>query len=394
MQAVSPMLRRRTAALALSLGLAMLSGTAAAQALTVRKAGELETVTSWQRDACAKRDAPDTPARAFRDAGGTVHLIASHSTARALTGPSLDSVRPNCAVIFQGHGQDDPRLHDDRSWISSFYTLDGSTVFALVSNEFHAQKRRALCPSGDYMRCWRNSITAAVSTDGGASFRLSAAPPDHTVATLPYPYSGDAGRRTGYFAPTNIVRHGDHWYAFFWAERFGAQKRGACLMRTDNLADPQSWRGWDGKSFTVRFVRDGQADDPPDAHLCAPVAPGVLQGTVRSIVRHRASGQFIATLAATRDGQTGIWTATSPDLLNWSKPQLLWTAPLLFRYGCGDAAAFDYPALLDPGSQSRNFEDIGGTAYLYMTRLNLTGCKITWNRDLVRMPVEISTSGP
>ena len=69
MQAVSPMLRRRTAALALSLGLAMLSGTAAAQALTVRKAGELETVTSWQRDACAKRDAPDTPARAFRDAG-------------------------------------------------------------------------------------------------------------------------------------------------------------------------------------------------------------------------------------------------------------------------------------------------------------------------------------
>ncbi|WP_042695472.1 hypothetical protein [Azospirillum sp. B506] len=380
---------RRTAALAFTLGMVATQAATQADALTVRTVGEPETVTSWQRDACAESDAPDTPARAFRDAGGTVHLIASHSTARALTGPSLDAVRPNCRVIFQGHAQDDPRLHDDRSWISSFYTPDGTTVFALVSNEFHAQKRRALCPSGEYMRCWRNSITSAISSDGGASFRLSAPPPNHTVATLPYPYSGDVGQRTGYFAPSNIVRNGDHWYAFLWAERFGAQQRGACLMRTDNLADPRAWRGWDGKSFSVRFVRETQAGDPPEAHVCAPVAPDVLQGTVRSIVRHRASGLFIATLAMTRDGQTGVWTATSPDLVNWSKPQLLRAAPLLFRYGCGDAAAFDYPALLDPGSQSRNFEDVGKSAYVYMTRLNLDKCRITWNRDLVRMRVEI-----
>jgi hypothetical protein len=29
-------------------------------------------------------------------------------------------------------------------------------------------------------------------------------------------------------------------------------------------------------------------------------------------------------------------------------------------------------------------------AYLYMTRLNLTACKPTWDRDLVRLPVRIS----
>ncbi|PWC90896.1 hypothetical protein TSH100_02465 [Azospirillum sp. TSH100] len=375
----------RTAALALAVGMVA----APTQALTIRTSGEPETVTSWQRDACTESDAPDTPARAFRDANGTVHLIASHSTARALTGPSLDAVRPNCRVIFQGHGRDDPRLNDDRSWISSFYTPDGSTVFALVSNEFHGQKRRALCPSGEYMRCWRNSITSAVSSDGGASFRLSAAPPNHSVATLPYPYGGDVGQRTGYFAPSNIVRNGGHWYAFLWAERFGAQQRGACLMQTDNLADPQSWRGWDGKSYSVRFVHEAGAGDPPNAHVCAPVAPDILQGTVRSVVRHRASGLFIATLAMTRDGRTGIWTTTSRDLVSWSKPELLWTTPLLFRYGCGDAAAFDYPALLDPASQSRNFEDVGNSAYVYMTRLNLDKCRITWNRDLVRMRVEI-----
>ncbi|PWC37737.1 hypothetical protein [Azospirillum sp. TSO35-2] len=374
-------------ALALTLSLAMAA--VPASALTVRTAGEPEAVTSWQRDACDRTDSPDTPARAFRDATGTVHLVASHATARALTGRTLDAVRPNCAVIFQGHGQDEPGLFDDRSWISSFYTLDGTTVYALVSNEFHGDQRRALCPSGQYMRCWRNSITAAVSTDGGASFHLGAPPPNHTVATLPYPYGGDIGRRTGYFAPSNIVRRDGHWYAFVWAEGLAAQKRGACLLRTDTLADPQAWRAWDGKDFSVRFVRDAQAGGAPDRHTCAPVAPDVLQGTVRSVVRHRSSGLYIATVAMSRDGGTGMWTTTSPDLVTWSKPQLLWAAPLLFRYGCGDAAAFDYPALLDPASQSANFEDVGKTAYVYMTRLNLDKCKITWNRDLVRLPVTI-----
>ncbi|MBP2302048.1 hypothetical protein [Azospirillum picis] len=380
---------RPGAALILSLALGLGTDPAPAWAVTVRKTGEPELVTSWQHDACAKTDAPDTPARAFRDAGGTVHLVASHSTARALTGASLDTVRPNCTVIYQGNGGNDPRLHDDRSWISSFYTPDGRTVYALVSNEFHGDQRPELCPSGDYMRCWRNSITSAISSDGGASFRPSAPPPDHTVATLPYPYGGDVGRRTGYFAPSNIIRQGSYWYAFIWAEALEAQRRGACLLRTDDLANPQAWRAWNGASFSVRFVRDGQSGEAPGEHVCAPVSPGILQGTVRSVVHHGPSGLFIATMATVRQGVPGVWTTTSPDLLHWSEPQLLWGGSLLFRYDCSDYAAYDYPALLDPQSPSANFDDIGKTAYVYLTRLNLSKCKITWDRDLMRLPVTI-----
>jgi hypothetical protein len=51
--------------------------------------------------------------------------------------------------------------------------------------------------------------------------------------------------------------------------------------------------------------------------------------------------------------------------------------------------AFDYPALLDPNSRSLSFEDVGMNAYLYMTRLNLANCKISWDRDLVRLPVRV-----
>jgi hypothetical protein len=359
-------------------------------ALTVSVAGAPEVVTEWRRDACEQRDVPDAPARAFRDAAGEVHLIASYSKARSLVGKELGSVRRDCSVVYEGRERDDPALNDDRSWISSFHTLDGKTVFALVSNEFHGQKRRALCPSGEYIRCWRNSITEAISTDGGRHFKPIAEPPAHTVAALPYPYAGDVGRRTGYFAPTNIIRHGDYWYAFLWAERYEAQARGACLLRTDNLADPRAWRAWDGAGFSASFVDSARGKvDHPEHHTCKPVAPDILGGTVRSLVVHRASGVVIATLAMSRDGKTGMWASTSRDLVSWSKPQLIWSAPLLFKHGC-DAAAFDYPALLDPTSASRNFDDVGSMAYLYMTRLNLTACKPTWDRDLVRLPVRIS----
>jgi hypothetical protein len=240
------------------------------------------------------------------------------------------------------------------------------------------------------MRCWRNSVTQAVSTDGGRHFKPIAEPPSHVVASLPYRYVGDVGRRTGYFAPTNIIRHGGYWYAFIWAERYEAQARGACLLRSDDLADPRAWRAWDGADFSVRFADGAQGSvEAPERHTCEPVAPGILGGTVRSLAVHRPTGRVIATLAMSRNGVTGMWASVSRDLISWDEPQLIWKTPLLFRYGCQDVAAFDYPSLLDPASASRNFEDVGDTPYLYMSRLNLSDCKVTWDRDLVRVPVRI-----
>src|ERR1700730_12762807 len=42
------------------------------------------------RDACEETDIPDEFPHAFRDANNRVHLIASHSVARAMIGPTLD----------------------------------------------------------------------------------------------------------------------------------------------------------------------------------------------------------------------------------------------------------------------------------------------------------------
>ena len=383
--------------IALAAGLALSFAAAAAEPrLEVAPDAAPLPVFTYARDACDRTDVPDVAARAWRGSDGQVNLVASHAVNRRMRGPELDQVGPACDVIYRGAGYDAPEAYDDRSWLSAPYTLDGRIVHALVSNEFHGQRRPELCPVGRYELCWRNVLVLASSIDGGAQFHRR---PDGAalVAGLPYRYRGDEGRRSGIFSPSNIVLHEGQYYAFVWAEALGVQKRGACLMRTQRLDDPKAWRAFDGQDFTIRFTdpyREPVAD--PTRHVCAPVASAVLTSTVRSLAWHVPTKRWIGMLSMARPKAAGappvagIWWSTSPDLLRWTAPRLLWAVPLLTHLDCDRPDAYYYPSLLDPTSQSRNFETVGTQAYLYLTRLNLEGCRITWNRDLVRLPVRIA----
>ncbi|CAO3433701.1 hypothetical protein [Azospirillum doebereinerae] len=351
-----------------------------------------ETVFDWSGQACEGWDVPDAPARAWRSDDGSVHLLAAHTSARALTGPSLDHVAPDCKVVFDSGRKDDPARYDDRGWLAAPYTLDGRTVYALVHNEFHGHKRRALCPVGDYAACWWNSVTLAVSEDGGRRFRAAG-----YVAGIPYRFRGDLGHRAGLFGPSNIVQKDGWYYATAFAEATGAQKRGVCLMRTRDLAAPGSWRGWDGRGFTVRFL-DPYAEpaEDPAGHVCAPLPAGRLPFTVTSLVRHAPSGLYVAAMAGRRAETpgappvSGVWVSSSADLLSWSPPRLAWAAPLMTDPDrCGAAETVYYPSILDPDSPSRNFEDTDGAAFLYLTRLRMAGCAPTTQRDLIRVPIRL-----
>lgn len=367
-------------------------GLAAADAppkVTIMLAGEAEVVFDWSRQACETWDIPDAPARAFRDATGAVHLIATHFINRAAVGPDLDSLRHDCAPIFAGGEQDAPQAFDDRAWLSGFFTEDGQTIYALVHNEFQGHRRPALCPSKTYIRCWRNAVTLALSQDGGRSFRQPA-PPAHLVATPPYPYDGDLGRHVGYFAPTNIIRRDGDYFALFSAAAYRDQDWGACLMRTERLDDPASWRAWDGKAFAVRFANPyaGEIADP-SRHVCRPVGKGRLMDPLGGLLRHAPSGAYIVVMAGIRQGRSGIYAAASWDLIEWSKPSLVWQVPIR---GPGDQcpqATYDYPSLIDPLSADRNFATAGAQAELYITAQNLHDCRVGPDRDLLRRRVRI-----
>jgi hypothetical protein len=87
---------------------------------------------------------------------------------------------------------------------------------------------------------------------------------------------------------------------------------------------------------------------------------------------------------------SGVYFSLSSDLVHWSPRKLLMRATPRQRFRCGDPKPIAYPSLLDPASPSRTFSTTGSRPYLYYTRFNYAGCKLGPDRDLVRVPVEVS----
>jgi hypothetical protein len=364
------------------------AGPPSTPAVTVRVTGPEQTVFDWSAAACTTWDVPDTAARAMRSADGAVRLFASHHETRIMIGRDLDRLRHQCDVAFTGNHDGDPRDWDDMSWISGLFTRDGMRVWALVHAEFHGNRRPELCPSRVYMRCWRNTVTLAVSEDGGRTFRAPIG--GRLVATPPYQYEGDVGRHVGYFNPTGMVETDGWLYAMFTATAYRDQQAGACVMRTRDPDDPRSWRAWGGKAFDVAFV-DPYRDEiaSPKDHVCAPVGAGRLMAPLGGLVRIGEAGPFLVVMAGIRGGRSGFWASASRDLIQWSEPTLVRETPITPKSApCPESYAY-YPSLLDPASRDPSFGTVGERAYLYFTRTRMKGCEATPDRDLIRVPVEV-----
>jgi hypothetical protein len=350
--------------------------------MLVAATGPAEIVFLHDRDACRPEDIPDEPARAFRDSARRVHLFTSHYLNFGFVGPDLNSVKRDCRLSFQGAGSDDPARFDDHEWLTSFWTEDGNTVHALVHNEFQGNLRPALCPTRRYFDCWYNAIVAAVSTDGGFHFTRQE---PAIVAAPASRYDPSVGHPVGYFNASNIIKRGGYYYVMVFAEPVGGQKRGNCLLRTDDLSRADSWRAWDGSGFTIRLASPYAA---PAGEGCTLVAPDRLTAHIWSLVLYRPTGHYLA-VTEQNGPRPAFVVAESADLLNWSEPEPILDDPVAERR-CKDHPLRAYPSWLDPDSPSRNFDTVGRTAYLYFTRLHFgPQCQGTLNRDLMRVPFSI-----
>lgn len=374
----------RLAALALCLSFPI---AAAAQNLTLEVVGPAVPAFDGGSPACDAHDIPDAPARAIRLADGSVQLYASDQINRVNTGPDLLHLRHGCSVVYRGAHNDDPAAYDDRTWIATPWTGDGTTIWAVLHDEFHGHVRKALCPTGRYMDCWYNAITLGVSTDAGRSFHR--APGNALIAAVPYRYDQVGLGHHGYFNPTNIVQRDGADYMFVFATQTGAQRAGNCLLRTESVAEAAGWRGWDGSAFATRFEDPYAHTLVPEQHVCAPVGAGALRWPVTSLTRKAPDGAFVALMQDTsRAG--GVFYATSRDLLHWSQPVRLLAAPGLRSWTCGDPDPIAYPSLIDPASTDRNFQTIGDTAYLFATRFDVENCRTTTHRTLIRWPIRLT----
>jgi hypothetical protein len=371
----------------------------------VKAIGPEEMVFRHNTDACQQDDIPDIPARAFKDALGRTQLLASHYNTRREIGPDLDHVTHNCAVVLWSDVDGDPSHYSDAEWLHSLYTLDGQTVYGFIHDEYQGWNFDADCAAltgtPDIQKCWYNAITFATSTNGGEYYN-QAAVPNHLLASVPYQFQKLTGPY-GYYSPTNVVQKDGYYYLIIAAQPVGVQKRGNCLLRTDQagLADPTSWRAWNGTDFGVSFINPYvDTTSPPAEHVCEPVSQFNLRGMeLSSLTYSTYLKKYVLVGAAVKDPTKqigGFFISLSNDLINWTEPRLLLEAELPFvTHQCGDADPLRNASLLDPASTARNYETIGRRAYVYLTRFNYfydgTGnCSQTFDRDLIRIPIEFT----
>lgn len=370
------------------------TGASASSGAALTVVGTEEVVYDWSADRCDDSDIPDLPARAFRDTSGQVNLISSHTVTRKSTGPSLDALVRQCDPIFESTRDPDPALWTDSEWIASTWTPDGEVVYGLVHNEYHGWERGD-CSGGNHFECWYNAVTAVVSTDGGNSFHYLATPPQHLVASIPHRYAPETAA-VGVFSPSNIVSGpGGNWYAL---AKIGAHRTGrqtVCLMRTPDLADPGAWRFWDRSSFEGQFIDPyvEETANPGSATCPALDSDDIGAQMIESLTWNTFLDRWVLVgiSADTIEGREvwGFYYSFSDDLIDWTRRQLLLELPLPWTVeSSGNDLSYLYPSLIDPASDSLNFETTGEAAYLYYTRNNAGQASL--DRDLVRVPVEFS----
>lgn len=342
---------------------------------------------SWQRpaqpvfdsdtDGCDGTDIPDQSARAFRDANGQVHLFATVSIARAMVGPSLDAVRRDCNVVYRSRHDADPSHFQDNSFLGSFYTDDGRRIVALLHSEYDAWTHPGMCATPNMRRetlanCWWNTITMAVSQDGGASF-TAPTPPANLVASLPYPYDkANTAGAFGYNSPTNIIMIGTYYYAMIGDWPYKAQNYGPCLIRTTDPFDTASWRAWNGADFTIRFVNPyADRGFKPEEHVCTPVGVHALNEP-GSLSVYGAGGAYLTVqlTAGPRYGTPGIYISASSDLIHWSKPSLVASTGAMLQEEPPGQWRYAYVSLLDPSAPDRNFATVGDAPFVYYVRFD------------------------
>jgi hypothetical protein len=352
----------------------------------VEVVGEPETVFNYQKDRCGPLQLPDSPARAFRRADGSVALLAAHYVNGPLVGESFDTLRPDCTALFRGSEMSAPSEYNDRGWIQGLLPLPDGRVLSLISNEYRGIRHPEGCNDGAKRPlCWYSSITAAVADEESFKFELLPLP-SRVIASATQPYSSQINR-AGFFTTSNVVRSGNYYYFASWTETEATGKgTGNCLFRAP-INDPvDGWKALRNGTFDGDFPSP-YANPTQSGVKCDRIGGASLGSALRSVVRLDGSNIWLG-ISASRNDPPGLYLTTSDDLINWTAPQLFRNLPSPIGNKVCDAF-YLYPSLIDHKSTSQLFDTAGKDAYLYLTRLNFQNCKRGLDRDLVRYKVKV-----
>ncbi len=275
-------------------------------------------VTSSSESGCDLDNIDSMPRVWFDKSSGLyrqLHSVAlAQGPSRPQVGASLTTLKHTCQP-YVAMQQQDYVLKDfnDRVWVEAPYVLNETHVYALTHVDSYNRSLKVVHKNV------YSSLTLQVSTDGGASFAQAFPAPFHLVGTSPYKNGdGSFGHGLGLGMPSSIVKDpkSDYLYVMAlanWGHDIAAQAGGQCLLRTNDITDPGSWRAWNGTGFTVSVNASAEVAPvlDPDAHTCAVLD---LPLTHISLLWSSFYEQFLAF-----GGIGGGWGfALSDDLITWS----------------------------------------------------------------------------
>lgn len=364
--------------------------------------GPTQTVFDYSTQACNKTpgnwDFPDIFAHAVRNPLNNNQIVFSAGNSPRnyfMYGPDFDHLTRNCVRPVLTDTQDpNPDSFNNLEWITSLYAENG-IIYGLIDNEFHDATNPSICGSNSPSACWYNGVTQITSTDGGRTFSPDVSP---VVSAPPLTWNASTMGQTpyGYLTPSNIVKRSNgYYYSVFPAHTgVGVSHAGTCLMRTDNLSDPTSWRAWDGSGFTITMQNPyTNAGQTPCTFLNTPLFGSLTENTYLDSFGLGpymlvGDGKLDNPSTPTYDLTCGFWYALSNDLITWTTPNLIQTETLTYCTGGqtypGPAA---YASLIDHSSTDPNFQTAGSQPYLYWTYFNAS-----LDRDLVRHQLTITVT--
>lgn len=368
--------------------------------------GPEETVFDYSTDNCSGQMSVDGAPQIFRDAAGNIQLLNMHTTTFRMVGPDFDNLSIDCSTpVFDSDDDPDPANFNYKEWLGSTWTDDGETIYGLVHSEWHAYDFSGQCLSSDVMKCWYNGITLVSSADTGRTFTHATAP-NHLVASVPYEYNATYQSRQGAFGPGAIVQnpHDGYYYCPFYTEEningtsSYLQQGGTCVMRTDDLSDPTSWRVWDGEGYNTECVNPYTDTFEIEDHLLHPIGIGKQ---VSGLTFNTYFDMWMMISPSTKYNLNedrnirGFYYQLSDDLINWTGPKLLMEMnfPESSPYNNGDLDQYGmYPVVIDHDDSSRNFMYTDQDCYLYYTVWNTYPGETSGspNRDLRRVPITFS----
>jgi hypothetical protein len=372
--------------------------------------GEEEKVFIYTDDHCADLDLPDVYAHPIRTRDGIMLVSGNAPDNNFMFGKDFNSLMRSCNPVLRSGDKWPVEEFDHQEWITSVYSEDGITIHALVHNEYHDPYSRKCKPgiTDPSNPCWYNFISYAKSADGGRTYTQPESP-NHLVAMLPYKWNPDAAPRGappphGYMEPSNIVKHNGYYYCMFFGLTSNTDqgKRGTCIMRTDDISSPSSWKIWDGKGFNITLINPySNPTIDSSKYLPAFVGRNTIRDLRGSLTWNSYLNKFMLIGAGVHpvDGveTCGFFFSLSYDLIDWSQPLLI-RETILGWSPCNiqtpDLAARNivqeaYPSLIDHDSPDISFTTVDSTAYLYFMQ-NMDNWKQGgWGlrRDLVRIPI-------